>query len=127
MVLRFFYYRTSILIHRAPDINLLTKTALREQDSGSADYFGGDVYRHIRISVLNDDVPRKCKWLAKLSPGKRRYVIRFETSKIMSNVMAGLDALIPFTGLWPDFKLGTLQRILKIHCPEACCLYFSDI
>ena len=99
MVLRFFYYRTSILIHRAPDINLLTKTVLREQNSGSADYFGGNIYRHIRISVLNNDVPRKCKWLAKLFSGKRRYVIRFETSKIMSNVIAGLDVLISFTGL----------------------------
>ena len=104
------------------DINDQAKNSLREQDSGSAKYFDGDIYRHIRIAALDkgtESDAQKSKWLARLSPGKRYSVSRMESSSVMRGVQDGLDALIPLTGLWPPLELGQFPRLLQIHCPEV--------
>ena len=71
------------------------------------------------MSALSGDTVRKNKWLARLSPEKRRNVLRVESSLVMREVRDSLDALIPFTGLWPALEIGQFQRILVIHCPEV--------
>ena len=107
------------------DINAHAKNALREHDPGSAKYFDGDIYRQIRIAALDTSRPseittaRRNKWLARLSSEKRRTLLRIERSLVMRKVRNGLDALVPFTGLWPALEIGQLQRLLKIHCPEV--------
>ena len=102
------------------------KTALREQDSGAARYFDGDIYRQIRIAALDkatspqEKLARKNKWLVRLSSTeKRRNVSRIESSPKIREVRDGLDALIPFTGLWTVLDVGQFPRILNIHCPEV--------
>jgi len=101
------------------DINIQSKNALREQDSGSAKYLDGDIYRRIRISALDGDTAQKNKWLARLSAEKRRNISRMESSFVMREVRDGLDALIPFRGLWHPMEIGQFPRLLNIHCPEV--------
>lgn len=108
------------------DINAHAKNTLREQDSGSARYFDGDIYSQIRIATLDKETSsdekfaRRNKWLARLSSTeKRRNVSRMESSPIMREVRESLDALVPFTGLWPALELGHFKRLLDIHCPEV--------
>ena len=98
---------------------------LREQNFDSARYFDEDIYRQIRIAILDkktssdEKFARRNKWLARLSSTeKRRNVSRMKSSSIMREVRESLNALILFTRLWLALKLDHFKRLLDIHCSE---------
>lgn len=100
-----------------PDLSLQVKSILREHDPNCAKFYDGDVLRQIRISTLRGDTARRDKWLARLSKSKQNSVKRLEA--LPEKFWDSLDALIPFAGLWPAFWIGTVPRLLNLHCPEV--------
>ena len=85
----------------------------------------------MRIATLQGNKPRRRKWLARLSKSKRDDLIRLEKraeeDSSMREFRDSLDALIPFTGLWPAMQLGTFHRLLTIHCPEVDIISLHNI
>lgn len=99
------------------DLSEEVKNEFRERDPDRARYYNGDILRQIRIATLEGDDECRDKWLAKLSPSMRNWVNRLDGQP--RKLIDSLDALIPFVGLWPDFQIGTLPRLLNLHCPEV--------
>jgi hypothetical protein len=99
-----------------PDLSLQVKSLLREYDPNCAKFYDRDVLRQIRISTLRGDTARRDKWFARLSKSKQDSVKRLEA--LPEKFWDSLDALIPFAGLWPAFRIGAVPRLLNLHCPE---------
>lgn len=62
-------------------------------------FYDGDILRQIRISTIQYDIARREKFFARLLKNKRDCVKRLEL--LSWEFWDSLDALIPFTGLWP--------------------------
>ncbi|KAL9132046.1 MAG: hypothetical protein Q9217_000174 [Psora testacea] len=102
------------------DINVHTKNVLREQDSGSAKYFDGDIYRQIRIAALDKKTTttaRKNKWLARLSPEKRRNVLRMEMARYLSRVKHTWSCIIGEREDYQNKLDANTVHILQGRCP----------
>ena len=85
----------------------------------------------MRITTLQGNKPRRRKWLARLSKSKQDDLMRLEKrageNTAMREFLGSIDALIPFTGLWPAMQLGTFHRLLTMHWPEVSTVSFTQL
>ncbi|KAL8673857.1 MAG: hypothetical protein Q9168_001722 [Polycauliona sp. 1 TL-2023] len=125
------------LVDTLPDKDLddSAKAALREEHENAGSFTDGDIYRHLRLKHLQNDLVGKRKWLARLSPAKRRDVLQLEKRAYLDDPTRAfnesLDNLLPYTGLWSALQLGFLDaktvEILEGRCPKAAEVDFSSI
>lgn len=90
------------------------RQSLVEHYANEARFSDGDVYRFYRIAQDANDQKAVKKWLARISASKKRNLMQLERSD-HGRVVKAFDALIPFVGLWQDFQLGSLNRILPMR------------
>ena len=45
----------------------------------------------------------------------------------MEGFRDSMDALIPYTGLWPALRIGTFHRLLPLRCPEELAHYLTRV
>ena len=91
--------------------------SLRAEYSHERGFTDGEIYRHLRHFQLNQDVVQAAKWLSRLSDSKRKDLKTFFSNH--DAVRIALDDLLPFTGLWSSFQIGTLKRISSLNCEEV--------
>ncbi|CAL8575817.1 hypothetical protein XPA_001720 [Xanthoria parietina] len=99
------------------DIAASAKAALREEHENTGSFLDGDVYRHIRLKQLQNDVEGKRKWLAKLSAAKRRDVLQLEKRAYVDYPIRGFNKSL-------DRLVESLQQVatsasLKPSSPPA--------
>ena len=96
---------------------------LRQEYSNAKNFYDGDIFRHLRRAHLAGNTLAKARWLSKLSRTKIRDIDQFEKRAVKDaqtrHLQSALDALLPFTGLWPALQIGTFHRLLALRCPEA--------
>ncbi|KAF7166680.1 hypothetical protein CNMCM6106_002396 [Aspergillus hiratsukae] len=88
------------------------------------DFSSGDVYRNLRHCELTTNT-ELAFWLSKLSKRSRRDLV--STKKRYPIILAALDKLLPFPGLWADFSFGFLRRLIEISCPVEITGYLDGI
>lgn len=91
---------------------------LTAQYTNELRFSDGDIFRFYRRAQLDNDQPLVRTWRARLTDGKRRNLVQLEKAD-HGRIIQGLDALLPFVGLWQDFQLGALNRILPMHTWEV--------
>jgi hypothetical protein len=79
----------------------------------------GDIFKHHVDAEARDDEKSAKDWLAMLSPRKQRTVHELKTFD-GGKFLTSLKQLLPFAGLWSDFKLGSATRVLPMRCREVC-------
>lgn len=78
----------------------------------------GDIFRFYRQAQEADEQRAVEKWQARLSPSKRRNLLQLEKAD-HGRIIKVLDSLLPFVGLWQDFQLGAMNRVLPLHTWEV--------
>ena len=92
---------------------------IREYYDNSKGFCDGDIYRLLRESQQRQDGRRINRWLVRLSKDKAKCLRSFQKKPELKVVRHALDDLLPYRGLWPALKLGTLHRLLGLKCPEV--------
>jgi Protein of unknown function (DUF3723) len=88
---------------------------VREEFSNSSRPPDGEIYRKIRLYQPSDEAGED-RWLARLTPGKTKCFSQLERRP---ELCAAFDRLLPITGLWAGMRLGTLHKLLALHCDEV--------
>jgi len=65
------------------------------------------------------------RWEARLSETKLRNLRQIENAH-HGGVVRALDALLPLSGLWQDFHLGSWNRVLPMHIWQVVGLQILD-
>ena len=74
----------------------------------------GDSFSFYRRAQQANDQKPVNRWLARLSASKKRNLMQLEKAD-HGRLIAALDALIPFVGLWQGFRLGAMNRIMPMR------------
>lgn len=82
-------------------------------------YSDGTIFRKVRDHSRARRTLEAQSWLARLSRTKRRDYAQLLRQKKFSPLLKAFDSLLPFEGLWYDFKLGTFHRLLTMRCTEV--------
>ncbi|GBF63945.1 hypothetical protein TMEN_6613 [Trichophyton mentagrophytes] len=106
------------------NIPSLAVSRMREDQANSQPFADGDIYRNIRQHLRYNRDEEAAKWLARLSPGKRKRVEQLRKNTLLKNAF---DRLLPFRGLWPAMQLGCLNRLLPLKCQEEFVHYLDRI
>lgn len=105
------------------DLSLELRTALRDNILNVRLLSDGDIFLRIRTAHLRRDSLNKQKWLSKLTRDDRECVLGLERDAATHNTFGafsdGLDALVPFRGLWSAFQVGDLPALFAQRCPEV--------
>lgn len=64
------------------------------------------------------------EWKGRLTDYKQSALQRL---LLRANIVAALDLLLDFPGLWCGFELGNIERILDLHSPEQIIHYIEHI
>jgi hypothetical protein len=106
-------------------------TNIKEAYSNSKNFSSGHIYRQIRLGQLHGREKEVGKWQARLSKGLCRDIARLhkmaEECPATSKFRDKLDLLLQFPGLWEDFHVGNLRRLLYLRCPEELVRYVTLI
>ncbi|KAH7021757.1 hypothetical protein B0J12DRAFT_610699 [Macrophomina phaseolina] len=98
------------------------KQELREQCSNGKKNSDGELYRRIRHYSRAKDSTGQERWKARISQAKER-----ELNYVEARLLRPLDRLLPFHGLWEDFNLSLLWRMLSWRCWEEIERYLDCI
>jgi Protein of unknown function (DUF3723) len=97
---------------------------LREKYSNARSFSDGDIYRTLRHYQKNNMKAEARKWLAKLSPSKRRDLKQLHEKA--GPLSEAFDELLPIIGLWSSVQLGAMHRILTLRCTEVSIALYSS-
>ncbi|KAI9768256.1 MAG: hypothetical protein M1840_005086 [Geoglossum simile] len=97
---------------------------IRDEYSNSRKPPDGDIYRQVRAYQSRSDKSGELKFLARLSPNKRKAMKQLQKRDWLANA---LDKLLPYHGLWPALQLGSIPTILSWKCPEEICSYLERV
>ncbi|KAI9727190.1 MAG: hypothetical protein M1834_008498 [Cirrosporium novae-zelandiae] len=106
------------------DISDAVQTQICEEYANSKAFSDGDIYQKLRYYDRHGNKWGIKKWKARLSAKK---LSNYRQLKKNHQLIQTFDALLPFYGLWPALKLGTLNRILPLHCQEEIIHYLELI
>lgn len=100
----------------------------KDRYENSQPFSDGIVFRQV-MTLGGDAVSLSLKntWLAQLSESKRRDLRQLERQARLRPLLNALVRLIDFEGLWYDFKLGTLHRLLTLQCVEELATYLDTV
>ncbi|KAH7009179.1 hypothetical protein B0J12DRAFT_611800, partial [Macrophomina phaseolina] len=115
-------FSSGIFNHSAPFLNSEAKQELREQCSNGKKNSDGELYRRIRHYSRARDSTGQERWKARISQAKER-----ELNYVETRLLRPLDRLLPFHGLWEDFNLSLLWRMLSWRCWEEIERYLECI
>lgn len=89
---------------------------LRAEAGKGRPFSDGDVYRNLRFCQLHAS-HRAVFWLNQLSDAKRHDLAQL--ARRNKPLQTALDRLIPFVGVWQDFSLGVLHRLLTLKANKV--------
>ncbi|KAI9769828.1 MAG: hypothetical protein M1840_003822 [Geoglossum simile] len=118
------YYQWWIIKIYDTDISEDTREYIRSEYSNSRKPPDGDIYRHVHDHQLRNNISGELKWLARLSPNKRKAMKQLRKNIWLTKA---LDKLLPYHGLWPALQLGSIPTILSWKCPEEICNYLIRV
>ena len=105
------------------DLSLELKAALRDNLLNARLLSEGDIFLRIRTAHLRSNSLDKRKWLKKLTRDSRECVLSLERDAGRDDILRafsdGLDALVPFRGLWSAFQVDQLPALRAQRCPEV--------
>ena len=105
------------------DLSLDLRAALRDNLLGARLLSDGDIFLRIRTAHLRRDSLNKREWLKKLGKDHRECILNLERDARRDNTLRpfsdGLDALVPFRGLWSDFQVDQLPALRAQRCLEV--------
>ncbi|KAI9717976.1 MAG: hypothetical protein M1828_007012 [Chrysothrix sp. TS-e1954] len=95
-----------------------------ELHANNQPFSDGEIYYKARTYSRAGDGPSERKWLARLSPGKRK-----DLNQLMrdASFMRAFDKLLAFPGLWQPVELGMVHRLLALKCDEELLSYLGHI
>lgn len=93
-----------------------------EQFMHQTAYRDGDIYLRIQDSRDEQDATGGKKWTKRLTKGKTRAL---RSIYQRDNLSCQLQALRPFTGLWPGKVFGNWAHFLALHIEPEICSYFE--
>jgi len=107
-------WRVLILCLQDTATPVALQQSLVEECRNELTFSDGDVFRFYRLAQTTGDHQNKKRWLARLSPGKRKIVLQLH--KVCDGqLFEAFDILRPFVGLWQHFHFGALKRALPMH------------
>lgn len=105
------------------DLSPELRAALRDNLLSARLLSEGDIFLRIRTAHLQHDLFNKRKWLKKLTRDQRECVLSLERDAGRDDTLRafsdGLDALVPFSGLWSAFQVDQLPALRAQRCPEV--------
>ena len=90
------------------------RESMIQQYANELRFSDGDIFRFYRRAQQANDQKAVNKWLARLSPSKKRNLMQLEKAD-HGRLIAALDALMPLVGLWQGFQLGAMNRIMPMR------------
>jgi hypothetical protein len=106
-------------------------TSIKEAYSNSKNFSGGHIYRQIRLNQLRGKKKEVGQWKARLSKGSSTDITRLhrmaQECPAIRKFRDKLDLLLHFPGLWEDFQVRNLRRLLYLRCPEELLRYTTLI
>ncbi|GAB7336319.1 hypothetical protein MBLNU13_g09059t2 [Cladosporium sp. NU13] len=90
------------------------RESMIQQYTNELRFSDGDIFRFYRRAQQANDQKAVNKWLARLSVSKKRNLMQLEKAD-HGRLIAALDALMPFVGLWQGFQLGAMNRIMPMR------------
>jgi hypothetical protein len=99
------------------------RESMIQQYANELQFSDGDVFRFYRRAQQANDQKAVNRWLARLSASKKRNLMQLEKAD-HGRLIAALDALIPFIGLWQGFQLGSMNRIMPMRVWQVSKLLF---
>lgn len=87
-----------------------------EDYCNSIPFSDGEIFWKIRTYSRAGDATAEHRWWARLSETKRKDLKHLLKN---FNLAPAFDRLLDFPGLWPPIRLGTLHRLLALHCDEV--------
>ncbi|GAB7336289.1 hypothetical protein MBLNU13_g09039t1 [Cladosporium sp. NU13] len=90
------------------------RESMIQQYTNELRFSDGDIFRFYRRAQQANDQKAVNKWLARLSASKKRNLMQLEKAD-HGRLIAALDALMPFVGLWQGFQLGAMNRIMPMR------------
>lgn len=94
------------------------QTELTDEYSNEAQPNDGEVYRKVRQYQYEASSRFEDRWLARLSPNKRKRMRQLSQPENAS-IRSAFDALLPIPGLWKAMSIGNLPRIIALKCDEV--------
>lgn len=82
-----------------------------------------EIFRHHRFCNRSGDLVGASQWLGRLPPSIHRDLKQITQSAPLQN---SFEKLVDFPTLWNNVRLGSLHRVLSIHCEEVS-LYMSRL
>jgi hypothetical protein len=98
--------------------------SIRSYHSHSQQFCDGDIYRNIRFYEARMDTGKVDIWMNRL--GNKQTDIKTLNQRQNDELRKAFDDLVPFVGLWADFRAGMLKRVLTMKCTEVSLLCFYD-
>ncbi|KAH7033932.1 hypothetical protein B0J12DRAFT_766202, partial [Macrophomina phaseolina] len=95
-----------------------------EESLHEQQYSDGDIFRKIRTYHKQGDEKSERKWWARLSNTKQKDLKQLFKSPELTDAF---DNLVGMPGMWQSFQLGTLHRLLTLHCDEELLRYLTRI
>ena len=99
------------------------REAMIQQYSNELRFSDGDIFRYCRRAQQANNQRVVSRWLARLSASKKINLTQLERAD-HGRLIAALDALIPFIGLWQGFQLGAMNRIMPMRVWQVSKLLF---
>lgn len=109
------FYADSLL-----DLNQKLEKALREGFLNEGRPSPGQIFRNIRLCILQDDFRAERQWWARLSSNNQRLNLR----RLLRHerYMPALDALLDLPALWEGIWGGMWKKVMDAKCEEVGCL-----
>ncbi|EKG09993.1 hypothetical protein MPH_12955 [Macrophomina phaseolina MS6] len=95
-----------------------------EESLHEQQYSDGDIFRKIRTYHKQGDEKSERKWWARLSNTKQKDLKQLFKIPELTDAF---DNLVGMPGMWQSFQLGTLHRLLTLHCDEELLRYLTRI
>lgn len=76
----------------------------------------GEIFLRVRHYQKIDDSDSENEWLARLTEGKIKNLKRLLRNPVL---LAALDRLLVFPGLWSDVQFGSFRQLLSLHCDKV--------
>ncbi|KAK7210132.1 hypothetical protein V2G26_017310 [Clonostachys chloroleuca] len=86
----------------------------------------GFIYRMASECVQRNDIDQANQWGQKLqSQGPKQRHLKMIFGR--GDLVKAMDAMIPFTGLWEDLRLGNFAKYFAAHCDDLIINYWNHM
>lgn len=102
------------------ELPLRYQNAIKSQYCHSRKFSDGDIYLNLRLCERQGNKRQAEFWMNRFE--NKQADIKTLGQEANRALRLAFDDLLPFVGLWADFKVGMLKRVLTMKCIEVTTL-----